>query len=235
MEVIMNNKFKKEDAIGQIVAEFPGASEIFYKYNVDFCCGGDRPLSLAISSQCLDEKILIEELNTKYQGFKENNEKFTDWAKVSPSKLIEYVINNHHSYLNVELPKISTLLLKILTVHGKNHEELFKVHKLFNNLRTELEAHLVKEEEFLFPLIIQYEKGKDKKVRSAALKLIDEIEQEHTGAGDIIKDLREITDHYSTPNDVCGTFELTYKKLLELEVDLFQHIHLENNILFNNF
>lgn len=231
----MNSKFKTEDAIGQIVAAFPGASEVFYKYNIDFCCGGDRPLSLAISTQGLEEKAIIEELNTKYQGFEENNEKFTDWAKESPSKLIEYVVNNHHAYLNVELPKISKLLLKILGVHGKHHGELFKVHRLFNNLRTELEEHLVKEEEFLFPLIIQYEKGKDEKVRSAALKLIDEIEQEHTGAGDIIKELREITDHYSTPKDGCGTFDLTYKKLLELEVDLFQHIHLENNILFNNF
>ena len=231
----MINKFKTEDAIGQIVAAFPGASEIFYKYNVDFCCGGDRPLSQAISSQDLDGKRIIEELNTKYQGFAENNEKFTDWAKESPSKLIEYVVNNHHAYLNVELPKISKLLLKILSVHGKNHEELFKVHRLFNNLRTELEEHLVKEEEFLFPLIIQYEKGKDKKVRNAALEYISELEQEHTGAGDIIKELREITDHYTTPKDGCGTFELTYKNLLELEVDLFQHIHLENNILFKNF
>ena len=231
----MNNKFKTQDAIGQIVATFPGASEIFYKYNIDFCCGGDRKLILAISSQELDEKTIIDELNTKYQNFEENNEKFTDWAKESPSKLIEYVVNNHHAYLYVELPKISNLLLKILRVHGKNHEELFKVHRLFNNLRTELEEHLVKEEEFLFPLIIQYEKGKDEKVRISVLKLIDEIEQEHTGAGDIIKELREITEHYNTPKDGCGTFELTYKKLLELEVDLFQHIHLENNILFNNF
>ncbi len=231
----MNNKFKTEDAIGQIVAVFPGASEVFYKYDVDFCCGGDRPLSLAISTQSLDEKMIMEELNTKYLGFAENTEKFTDWAKESPSKLIEYVVNNHHAYLNIELPKISKLLLKILGVHGRTHEELFKVHRLFNNLRTELEEHLVKEEDFLFPLIIQYERGKDEKVRSAALKLIDELEEEHTGAGDIIKELREITDHYNAPKDGCGTFDLTYKHLREFELDLFQHIHLENNILFNNF
>lgn len=231
----MNNKFKTEDAIGQIVATFPGASEIFYKYDVDFCCGGDRPLSQAISSQGIIEKNIMDELNTKYQGFAENTEKFTDWAKESPSKLIEYVVNNHHAYLNIAMPKISKLVLKILGVHGKSHPELFKVHKLFNNLRTELEGHLVKEEEYLFPLIIQYENGKDEKVRSAALNLIDELEEEHTGAGDIIKELREITDHYNTPKDGCGTFELAYKNLREFELDIFQHIHLENNILFNNF
>ncbi len=231
----MNNKFKTQDAIGQIVTVFPGASEIFYKYNIDFCCGGDRPLSLAINTQGLDESRIIEELNIKYQGFTENNEKFTDWAKESPSKLIEYVINTHHSYLNMELSKISELILKILNVHGKNHEELFRVHKLFNNLRTELEGHLVKEEELLFPLIIQYEEEKDENTKAAALKLIEDLEAEHTGAGDILKELREITDHYNAPKDACATFEFAYKKLCELESDLFQHIHLENNILFNNF
>ena len=231
----MNNKFKVQDAIGQIVAAFPGASEIFYKYNVDFCCGGDRPLSTAISTQGLDEKKLIEELNAKYQGFTENNEKFIDWARESPNKLIEYVVNTHHAYLNVELPKISELVLKILNVHGKTHEELFKVHRLFNNLRTELEEHLVKEEEFLFPLIIEYGEDGDEKVRNAALKLIEDLEAEHTGAGDILKELREITDHYTAPKDGCKTFEFTYNKLREMELDLFEHIHLENNILFINF
>lgn len=231
----MGNKFKLQDAIGQIVAAFPGASEIFYKYNVDFCCGGDRPLSEAISTQNLDGSKIIEELNSKYQGFEKSNEEFTDWAKESPSKLVNYVVNTHHGYLNTQMPKLSELVLKILRVHGTNHEELFRVHKLFNNLRTELEGHLIKEENILFPLIIKYEEGKDENVRSSALKLIDEIEEEHTGAGDIIKELREITNHYNMPIDGCATFELVYKKLRELEIDLFEHIHLENNILFNNF
>lgn len=231
----MNNKFTVKDAIGQIVAEFPGASEIFYKYSIDFCCGGDRPLSIAISTQGLNEKKLIEELNAKYQGFTENNDKFIDWARERPSKLIEHVVNTHHAYLNVELPKISELVLKILSVHGKTHEELFKVHKLFNNLRSELEEHLVKEEEFLFPLIMEYGEYGDENLRNAALKLIEDLESEHTGAGDILKELREITDHYNAPKDGCKTFEFTYRKLRELELDLFQHIHLENNILFNNF
>jgi len=231
----MNYKFNVQDTIGQIVTVFPGASQIFYKYNIDFCCGGDRSLSTAINTQGLDEKKLIDELNTRYQGFTDKNEKFTDWAKENPSKLIEYVVNTHHAYLNIELPKISDLVLKILNVHGKKHEELFKVHRLFNNLRTELEEHLVKEEEFLFPLILEYEKEKEEKVKNVALKFIDDLEQEHTGAGDILKELREITDHYNAPKDACATFEFTYKKLCELELDLFEHIHLENNILFNNF
>ncbi|MDF2593681.1 MAG: iron-sulfur cluster repair di-iron protein [Clostridia bacterium] len=231
----MSEMFSKNDKIGDIVTKFPGASDIFYKYRIDFCCGGNRPLSAAIEEQNVDEQEVLEAVNNKYTEFKEKNSEFTDWAKESPSRLIDYIINKHHAYLREKLPQLGDYVLKIMKVHGQNHEELFKVHKLFNHLRTELEGHLVKEEELVFPLIKEYEKTKDEKVRDKALKLIKELEDEHTGAGDVIKELREVTDHYHIPADACRTFETAYNGLKEIETDLFQHIHLENNILFPNF
>lgn len=230
----MNRKFNENDKIGDIVTEFPNASDIFYKYNIDFCCGGNRPLNDAILAQKLDGSQLLEDLNNKYQEFTEKNNEFVDWAKESPGKLIDYIVNTHHAYLREELPRISEYAFKILKVHGKSHKELFKVHKLFNNLRIELEEHLVKEEEFIFPQIRQHEREGNADDKNRLLNLINELEQEHTGAGDIIMELREVTDHYSVPKDACGSFKITYEKLKEVELELFQHIHLENNILFKN-
>lgn len=228
----MTNNFKVSDQIGDIVTTFPGASNLFLEYRIDFCCGGNRPLTEAIKEQNLDEDKILVLLNNKYKEFQEKNEEFTDWAREKPSKLVDYIVGEHHRYLKVELPKISELIFKILKVHGKNHEELFKVHKLFNTLRTELEGHLIKEEEFLFPIIKEYEVEKSDLNKQKVLNLIDELEKEHVGAGDVIKELREITEHYTAPKGACRTFELAYKKLMELEEDTFQHIHLENNILF---
>lgn len=111
--------------------------------------------------QNLDENKIITLLNERYKEFQEKNEKFTDWAKEKPSKLVDYIEGTHHAYLKEELPKISEFAFKILKVHGKSHEELFKVHKLVNTLRTELEEHLVKEEELLFPVIKEYEVEKN--------------------------------------------------------------------------
>lgn len=228
----MNNNFNLNDKIGDIVATFPGASNLFLEYRIDFCCGGNRPLTEAIKEKNLDEDKIVNLLNESYKEFLEKNEEFTDWVKEKPSKLVDYIVNKHHRYLKEELPKLSELTFKILRVHGNGHEELFKVHKLFNTLRTELEGHLVKEEEYLFPAIKKYEIDNDKeKVRV----LLNEIEDEHEGAGNIIKELREVTNHYIAPQDGCGTYQLTYRKLRELEEDTFQHIHLENNILFKTF
>ncbi len=56
--------------------------------------------------------------------------------------------------------------------------------------------------------------------------------QEHDGAGDALKQLRTLTNNYSTPEDACVTYKTFYDALRAFEADLHQHIHLENNILF---
>jgi regulator of cell morphogenesis and NO signaling len=83
-------------------------------------------------------------------------------------------------------------------------------------------------------MISEYETNKTEATKEKLMDSLEELEGEHTGAGDIIKELREVTNHYIVPKGACRTYELTYRKLQELEEDIFQHIHLENNILFKN-
>lgn len=225
--------FTSNQKIGDIVAKFPNASEVFKEYKIDFCCGGDRPLKAAIKEQGLNEQEVLNKINTLYEDFKnKNNLEEKNWVEAPFDQLVDHILNVHHAYLHENLPKIGELTAKILRVHGNSHPELFKVHKLFNSIKTELEAHLIKEETIQYPAIKEYEKTKTIADLDNAIKIIKELEEEHTGAGDILKELREVTDDYAVPDDGCPTFKLTYDKLQELESDLFQHIHLENNILF---
>jgi regulator of cell morphogenesis and NO signaling len=55
---------------------------------------------------------------------------------------------------------------------------------------------------------------------------------EHDSAGEALSELRSSTSDYRLPEDACNTFKALYFELAELEKDLHQHIHLENNILF---
>jgi len=91
---------------------------------------------------------------------------------------------------------------------------------------------LLKEEQILFPLIKEYDKNPSVNQLQKINEVINETEEEHEGAGDILKELRKITNDFKVPNDGCNTYVITYKIIEELESDLFQHIHLENNILF---
>ena len=227
------NKFNSSQKIGEIVTNFPKAADIFKEYKIDFCCGGDRQLIIAIKEKNLNEVEVIDKLNNLYENYEKHlssNDK--NWTEAPLEELVDHIINKHHAYLWAEMPKIGELTTTILRVHGQNHPELSKVHKLFNTIKMELESHLSKEETTQYPAIREYVESKSENDLDNAIKIIKELEEEHTGAGDILKELRVVTNDYEIPADGCNTFKLAYAKLQEMESDIFQHIHLENNILF---
>ena len=227
-------QIERNQKLGEIVAMFPKASEIFKNTQIDFCCGGHRTLGEAIFEKELDAEILLKELNEAYQNFIDRAEENIP-ASATDIELIDFYIMPHHVFTKQILPEISELAGTILRVHGANHKELFMIHKLIRNLEADLEQHLIKEETMLFPAMKDYAKGLDKAKLEYVKEQIAETEEEHDTAGSILKELRNITHEYSVPEDGCATYELTFELLQRLENDLFEHIHLENNILFKRF
>ena len=65
-----------------------------------------------------------------------------------------------------------------------------------------------------------------------AITAIHELESEHDQVGAWLREIREVTNDYELPEWACSTYKLTFDKLQALESDTFQHVHLENNILF---
>lgn len=222
--------------LGEIVSIFPGSSEIFNRCKLDYCCGGHDTLLQALEEKNIDAQTILKELNDEYEKFIRSNSEYKDWRKETPSALIKHIMQTHHEYTKKELREIDELLFKVLKVHFKKHgEELLKVHKLFGTLKIELQEHLIKEEENLFPLIQTYEKTKDEKVLSEIHQAIKETENEHDVAGDILKELEKITRDFKAPEGACTTYKLVYSKLHSLEKNLFMHIYLENSVLFTMF
>ena len=156
---------------------------------------------------------------------KEKDE-YIDWLRETPDKIMNHIIYTHHAYVKHEFPKIGQLLFSILRTHGKNHLELIEIYLLFNDLKIELENHIVKEEELIFPAIILFEDTKTNENRKQLLEQISEIEGEHKAAGDIVRNIRILTKHFTLPMDACKTFALVYQKLAEIENDILQHIHI---------
>lgn len=228
----MNQPFNELSKISDIVTEFPKASDLFKTYRIDFCCGGNRPLIDAIEEKNLSKDEILTKLNTLYLETKLSNEVVIDFKKASSSDLIDHIISKHHRFLNEELPQLSPYVTKVMRVHGETQPHLVRLHKLFFDLKTELEQHTWKEESVDFKLILEYEKNPTEENYTKLSKVVDELENEHSSAGDILKELREITNDYTPPMEACGTYRLVYQRLEALEADTFQHIHLENNILF---
>lgn len=229
----MKKVLNKNQKIGEIAAIFPKATDVFMAYKIDFCCGGDRTLEEALKEQDINEAEILEQLNKAYEVFQNKTDENIDWRKSSMTDLIDYIVVTHHKFMKEELPITEQLLSKILKVHYVDHGPLLsKLHKLFGQLKSEIEEHLIKEEEILFPLIKAYEKDTSEEMLQKVLKVMDETEDEHETAGDILKEMRKITDDYKVPDTGCNSFCRTYEKMEAIESDLFQHIHLENNVLF---
>ncbi|AOY78045.1 iron-sulfur cluster repair di-iron protein [Clostridium formicaceticum] len=229
----MKKIFMTSQKIGEIATIFPKATDIFMAYEIDFCCGGDRPLATALKEQNINASEILKKLHDAYEKYEALQNKEIDWTKATLSELIDYIVGKHHTFMRDELPTTGQLLNKILKVHYVDHgETLSKLHKLFNQLKSEIEEHLIKEEELLFPLIKEYEKNPSKDVLEKVFKIMKETEDEHDNAGDVLKEMRRITCQYQAPSGGCNSFVRTYEKLQAIEADLFQHIHLENNILF---
>ncbi|CAG7641711.1 Iron-sulfur cluster repair protein YtfE [Paenibacillus solanacearum] len=229
----MQQRFGGSEKIGDIVSEFPGASHLFKEVHIDFCCGGDRTLAEAVRHKHLNEEEMVRRLNESYAAAMNRNvQEGADWRAAPTPELIDHIVNVHHAYLRKELPLLSEFVTKILRVHGSAHPEIPVLYKQFHQMKMELDQHLIAEEEVLFPLLVQYAERPTPELYERAMKGLHDLESDHSLVGDCLKEMRAVTDDYALPPDACKTYTLTYQKLAELESDLFQHIHLENNILF---
>lgn len=229
----MTMQLSEDRLVKDIVNEFPKTSDVFKRFRIDFCCGGNIPLSRAAAEQSADMNLLLKELSEVIQ--KENpKEDLEVWTESSSEDIIEHVINQYHRPLEEELLQLSPYVTKVARVHGTSHEELLKVYELFFELKKELLEHTAKEEESVFPLLLKLEDPAVEN-REEIIRFIHELEQEHDRAGSILKELREITADFTPPADACGSYRLVYKRLEDLEGQTFMHVHLENNILFPRY
>lgn len=229
----MEPRFTVQDKTGEIVIQFPQSSSIFKKYKIDFCCGGNRPLLEALQEKGLTAEDVLDEINALYaKTASEINRAEKDWMAASYKEIIDMIMNRYHTYLYEHLPEISQYVTKIMRVHGAAHPELVSLHEMFHQLKTGLEQHTIKEEQQIFPLILQYEQEPSAELYARLTAELEELEQEHDGAGNMLRKMREITNDYVCPPGACKTYQLTFKKLAELEEDTHMHVHMENNILF---
>lgn len=230
----MNTPFSNTSLVKDIVNLAPKASDIFKKYHIDFCCGGNIPVSTAAAEKAVNLDELMQELTEVYER-SDQADQMNVWTNSTSEEIIQHVIERYHRPLEEELQLLSPYVTKVSKVHGGNHPELLKVYELFYEVKKELLEHTAKEEATSFPLILTLENNPDIENKAEIIEVIRELEKEHDHAGDLFKQIREITSDYSLPLDACGTYTLVYRRLEMLESELFMHVHLENNILFPRY
>ncbi len=221
--------------LAQIVNADHQAANVFEKYDLDFCCKGKRTLQQACAEKELKEEEVVSDLEKISQGI--NGSIVINYDTLSLAQLAEYIVMTHHSYVKKEMPVLLGYLQKIASKHGDHHPEMIVVLELFTAVKEEMEQHMQKEELVLFPRIKDIEKqlteGKEIIINSTyLLSPISLMEQEHDHAGSMLAEIKNLTRDYNPPADACTTYRLSLASLKAFEMDLHQHVHLENNILF---
>ena len=222
--------------VGEIAAELPNATREFEKLGIDYCCGGSRTLQQA----CLEANLSLDETLARLEKSHASPQPGADrdWQKLSLADLIGHITTTHHAFVREESPRLQALAAKVVGAHGKNHPELLQLQQVFAALAEELRIHLMKEEQMLFPYISLMEESAlagepaPPAMFGTVANPVRMMMQEHDGAGDALRLLRDITNSYALPGDACISYRTLYHALQGFESDLHQHIHLENNILF---
>jgi regulator of cell morphogenesis and NO signaling len=223
--------------VRDVALEMPQATRVFEKLKIDYCCGGDQPLGEACATAGVEvanlEQMLSEAAQTEGQG----NGSF-DLQKATLSELVGYILDKHHVYTKEEMARLEPLIEKVIAAHGENHPELQEMGVLFQHICADLKPHMFKEEQILFPYLIEMERStvENRPAPFAAFGTVNNpvrmMMMEHDTVGDLLRQLRALSSNYTVPPDGCISYQTLYQALEAFEQDLHQHIHLENNILF---
>ncbi|MCF8308864.1 MAG: iron-sulfur cluster repair di-iron protein [Bacteroidales bacterium] len=222
--------------ISDIVSDNLKAADVFEKYNIDFCCGGNITIDEACRERGLDSKQLVTELEKSMNG--DADAQYIQ--SLNSAELADYIEQNHHTYVTENIPVLQQYLEKVCSVHGDNHPELHKIRQLFEESAGVLTQHMKKEELILFPFIRKLETARqngstpEKPHFGHVTHPITMMREEHANEGARFEEIDSLSESYNPPPDACNTFRVLYHKLYKFEKDLHRHIHLENNILFPN-
>lgn len=212
--------------VAQLVTDRPARARIFERLGIDYCCGGDHSLAEACRTHDLDPTTVAEMLDAAVDA------KTPSWTNASLGALIDHIESTHHEYLRRELPRLERLLTRVAQAHGERHPWLRPTLETFLALKDDLEAHMVSEEEQVFPSIRALEQNGTSEPSSLDRSGVEQMIEEHDEAGAALEQLRNLTSDYTPPEDACPKFRTALDGLEELETNMHQHVHKENHILF---
>ena len=210
-----------ELAIGQIAVQLPGATAVFRRLKLDFCCGGQISLRQAANDKGLNLPALLQELGTLQRSD-------TLPEVQETGALIDHILARYHEVHRAQLPELIRMARRVEAVHREHPQVPRGLADFLDGLEQELLSHMRKEEQVLFPML---KAGGN----AFVVQPIAMMRDEHTDHGEALERLAALTNDITPPEGACNTWRALYAGIAQLREDLIQHIHLENNVLFPQF
>jgi len=206
--------------LASLAIQIPAASRVFHRHRLDFCCGGQRSLESACLEKALDPLEVMAELEAESSQPEDK-----DWSTAPLAELVDEILVRFHEPLRAELPELLAMAKKVEAVHAAKAACPKGLAAHLTQILQNVELHLQKEEQILFPMIVA---GSGAQAGGP----VTVMEREHDEHGADLRRTRELTTDLVPPAEACTTWRALYLRLAQLERDLMDHIHLENNVLF---
>lgn len=222
--------------VREIALEMPVTTRVFEEYKIDYCCHGNTMFNEACVNVGANPETVMKEIDDVLEAF---GDKEFDWvADASLCELIDHILDKHHTYTKEEIEQLTPLMAKVATRHGEHNPYLLELKNLFHQVCNDLGPHMAKEEMVLFPYIRNLERNLSGQIQGTMPPFgtvqnpVRMMRAEHEEVGELLSKMREVSNDYTLPDEACPSFTALYHRLGDLERDLHQHIHLENNLLF---
>ena len=208
-------------SIGQIAVQLPGATAIFRRLKLDFCCGGHVSLAQATTDKNLDLNAVLAELSALQRPAE-------PVGMTEPVALIDHILERYHAVHREQLPELIRMARRVELVHRDNPNVPAGLADVLEAMEQELHAHMEKEEQILFPML---KAGGNPFVKQP----ISMMRAEHVDHGANLDKVLALTNDATPPQGACNTWRALYAGIAQLNEDLINHMHLENNVLFPQF
>lgn len=211
-----------DQSLGALARSIPGATQLFHEHKLDFCCGGKHSLREAAAGRGIDAKSIADRLEVMQADTMSEE---LDWRTRSAPELIAHIQRRFHDRHREQLPELVRLARRVEEVHGDRPDCPRGLADHLTMMQQELESHMQKEEQVLFPIL-------SRGYTPALQGPVDVMRHEHNQHGEALQALEALTHDITLPRGACNTWRALYLGLGALRADLVEHIHLENNILF---
>jgi regulator of cell morphogenesis and NO signaling len=217
-----NELMARGTTVGEIAANLPGATAVFRRFGMDFCCKGN----VALAESARERGVALADVERALAALDTGVPSAA--APQESQALVDHIVSRYHDTHRRELPELIQLARKVEKVHAKRSDVPHGLADLLERMSIELQQHMAKEELILFPAM--------KQSAAAGLDMpIARMRHEHDDHGAHLRELDRLTNGVTVPADGCRTWQALYAGIAKLVDDLMEHIHLENNVLFPRF
>lgn len=226
---------RMETPLSQAVNENPQIVPILEDLGLDFCCGGAQTLAEACRGKGLDPKTVVAMLGAVGRAERAPSGFDERIVGLSTSEMTHHIERTHHAFLHAAVPRLRREMDAVLHAHGAKHPELRELRSIMLGFFDEIQQHMAKEEQILFPMIrgmAEPGSGGGAFHCGGVEGPIHVMREEHDAAGRAMARMRSLGKGYQVPADACETWKALYRGLDELERDMHVHVHTENNLLF---